>query len=89
MNEKKKTLKIQKEKEKLIVNKCKLKTAAITAFSVADTQLYQRLFPSVGPSVRQSMMIELKIAKTRIFGAVVELVCVFECTFTGREYGWA
>ena len=43
----------------------------ITAFLVADTQLYKRLCWSVGPSVRRSvgpsvMVIELESVKTRI-----------------------
>ena len=49
------------------------KTDAIynmSLFLVADTQLYKRLCPSVGPSirwsVRPSMMIELESVKTRI-----------------------
>ena len=35
-------------------------------FLVAGTQLYKRLCPSVGPSVRWTVMIELESVKTRI-----------------------
>ena len=65
-------------------------------FLAAGTQLYKRLCPSVGrsvhwsigASVRWSVMIELKSAKTRIFGAAVELLRICECVWGGRGCGW-
>ena len=45
------------------------------SFILADTQIYERLFPSVGPSVRLtvrwSVTIESKSVRTRIYGAAV------------------
>ena len=64
-------------------------------FLVADTQLYKRLFPSVGPSVRLSVvpsvrwsvMIQLKSSKTRIFEFAVVIVCMSECVWVGQGPG--
>ena len=44
-------------------------------FLVADTQLYKRLCPSVGPLVRWSVTLELKTQKTRVYNTAVIIVC--------------
>ena len=54
-------------------------------FLVADTQLYKK---EAFPSVRPSVMIELKSAKTRIFDAAVVIVClcVWVCVWWARVW---
>ena len=53
-------------------------------FLVADTQLYKRLCPSVGPSVRPSVMIESKSGKT----SILDTSCVGLSVGDGLGDGW-
>ena len=59
---------------------------------VADTQLYDRLCPSVrwsiGPLVHRSLMIESKSVVMRIYDAAVMIVWVCEWAWDERGYGW-
>ena len=61
-----------------------LKKLRFHFFLVADTQLYKRLCPSVGPSVRRSVVIELKRGKTSVF----DTFCVCLSVGSGFGCGW-
>ena len=63
-----------------------LKSAKTHAFLVADTQLYKRLCPSVGPSVRRSVTHESKIGKQAL--KMLFLVCVLVVGAWGVAEGW-
>ena len=56
------------------------------AFLVADTQLYTRLCPSIHQSVGPSVMLELKMQKTRIYDTAVVIVCVCGCVSVWQRW---
>ena len=63
-------------------------------FLLADTQLYERLGPSIGPSVGPSIglsieptvMLKLKTRKTCIYDVAV-ILCVCVCVVGGLKVG--
>ena len=65
----------------------------LTPFLVADTQLYKRLCPSVGPSVRRSVgplvrENESKSGKSSVLEAFFVCVCVRRGVRWGVGCGW-
>ena len=58
-------------------------------FSVADTQLYKRLCPSLGRLVRRSVEVtESKSGKTSVLEAFCVCVCVGKGVGSGVGCGW-
>ena len=51
-------------------------------FLVADTQLYKRLCLSVGPSVRRSVMIELRMLKMQRILEIFTVIASFQLFLT-------